>query len=113
MSEFALDKFVTFYVPSTHHVGKPLPVRERHALVTRVARELSNAFGGATATKGQGYYVSDTKGLIVEPVTLVKSYHECDTSEALAIVVPLAQAIKNEYGQESILIETEKGVLFV
>lgn len=108
-----LNKFVTVYVPSTQDVGKPLPAKARKALVTRVATALSDSFGGATATAGQGYYKADSGELIVERVTLVKSYHALETTEALAIVIPLAQAIKSEYGQESIAIETETGIEFI
>ncbi len=108
-----LEKFVTFYVPSTFDVGKPLPVREYKALVSRIAESFSISFGGATATEGQGFYKADNGELIVESVTLVKSYHALDSQSALAIVLPLAESIKSEYGQEAIAIETNEGILFV
>lgn len=108
-----LNHFVTFYVPSTRNVGDPLPSVERQALVTRVAKSFSDSFGGATATDGQGFYTANNGELIVESVTLVKSYHALDTTQALAIVIPLAESIKREYGQESIAIETETGIEFI
>ena len=108
-----LSHKITFYVPSTQNVGKPLPVRERKALVTRVANVFAESFGGCTCTNGIGYWKSETGKLIGESVTLVSSYHALETSEALAIVIPLAQAIKAEYGQEAIAIETELGIDFI
>ena len=108
-----LSRRITFYVPSTQNVGQPLPKKERKALVTRIARVFCETFGGATATDGTGYYTANNGDLIRENVTLVTSYHALETSEALAIVIPLAQSIKSEYGQESIAIETEQGIEFI
>lgn len=104
---------VTFYVPSTKNVGEKLTRSERRALVTRVENVFSQNFGGATSTEAVGSYVAESGKLIRERVTLVTSYHALDTREALAIVIPLAQAIKSEYGQESIAIETELGIDFI
>jgi hypothetical protein len=108
-----LKNRVTFYVPSTQNVGQPLPARERKALVSRVERVFAQNFGGATSTEGTGAYVANDGRLIRERVTLVTSYHDKETREALAIVIPLAQAIKSEYGQEAIAIETEQGIDFI
>lgn len=108
-----LSKRVTFYVPSTKNVGQALSKSERRALVSRVETEFSKAFGGATSTDGIGSYVANSGELIRERVTLVTSYHGLETADALAIVIPLAQSIKNEYGQEAIAIETEQGIDFI
>ena len=66
-----------------------------------------------SSTLGVGSYVAHNGELIRERVTLVTSYHSLETSEALAIVIPLALAIKSEYGQEAIAIETEQGIDFI
>ena len=108
-----LSNKVIFYVPSTKNVGTPLTKSERKALITRVCNTFAESFGGCTATNGTGYFKSETGKLIKESVTLVASYHSLETSEALAIVTPLAIAIKAEYGQESIAIETEAGIDFI
>jgi len=108
-----LNHSVTFYVPSTKNVGDKLTKSERRALVTRVANCFSESFGGCTATTGTGYYKANSGKLIAESITLVTSYHALDTCEAMAIVIPLANAIKSEYGQESIAIETESGIDFI
>lgn len=108
-----LSSRVTFYVPSTKNVGTPLTKNERQALITRICNTFADSFGGCTATNGIGYFKSETGKLVKESVTLVTSYHSLETSEALAIVTPLAIAIKSEYGQESIAIETELGIDFI
>src|SRR5687767_13101515 len=101
-----MKNFVVFYVPSTKNVGEKLNKSERRALVTRVANKFSDSFGGCTCTQGIGYWKSESGKLIAESVTLVESYHSLETTEALAIVIPLANAIKHEYGQEAIAIKT-------
>lgn len=108
-----LSKRISLYVPSTQNVGKPLPAGKHEALVTEVAKQFSKAFGGATATSGEGFYTADNGELIREHVTIVTSYHGLETSEALAIVIPIAQVIKYRYGQESIALETEQGIDFI
>lgn len=108
-----LSRKVVLYVPSTQNVGKPLPAGKHEALVRDVAKQFSKSFGGATATPGEGYYTADNGELIRERVTLVTSFHDKSTSEALAIVIPIAQVIKTRYGQESIAIETEQGIQFI
>lgn len=108
-----LHNSVTFYVPSTKNVGQKLSRKEQNALVQLVADKLAGWFGGATATKGQGFYKANDGQLIVETVTLVKSYHECAVEQALALVEDLARTIKEQYGQESIAIETTNGIEFI
>jgi hypothetical protein len=108
-----LSRKVSLYVPSTHSVGKPLPAGKHEQLVRDVAKEFSKNFGGATATPGEGFYTADNGELIVERVTIVTSFHDKETREALAIVIPIAQVIKTRYGQEAIAIETEQGIEFI
>lgn len=108
-----LVRKVSLYVPSTHHVGKPMTDGKHAALVTEVAKQFSKEFGGATATVGEGFYTAKSGELIRERVTIVTSYHDKSTSEALAIVIPIAQAIKYRYGQEAISVETETGIEFI
>ena len=99
---------ITFYVPSTKNVGNKLTRQEQKALTERVQNFMANTFGGFTSVKGIGGWKQ-----IRERVTLVTSYHDKTTAEALAIVLPLAEAIKSEYGQEAITLETEQGCDFI
>lgn len=108
-----MKNFVAIYVTSTQDGGVPLGPRTHKAIVTKVATKLSQAFGGCTCTKGTGYWLSDSQGLIAEPVVIVKSYHTLETSEALAIVTPLARELKREFHQEAVSVETEQGLEFI
>jgi hypothetical protein len=104
---------IALYVPSTQNVGKPLPEGKHEKLVSQVAEQFTKAFGGATATAGEGFYTAENGELIRERVTIVTSYHDKTTSEALSIVIPIAKVIKTRYGQEAITIETELGIDFI
>jgi len=108
-----LSRKVVFYVPSTKNVGQKLTKSERRTLLTRVETLFSKAFGGSTSMQSIGTYIANDGRLIRETITLVTSYHDKETSEALAIVIPLAESIKSEYGQETIAIETETGIEFI
>jgi hypothetical protein len=108
-----MKKFVSIYVTSTRDGGKPIEERQHLAVVREVAAVFSTKFGGATCTKGTGFWQSDVKGLIEEPITIVKSYHQLDPKDALAIVIPIAQAIKFRFNQEAVSVETEEGLEFI
>ena len=108
-----LHRKVSLYVPSTHNVGEPLPAGKHEELVDEVASQFSRAFGGATATNGEGFYTAENGELIREHVTIVTSYHGLETADALAVVIPIARVIKFRYKQKSIAIETEQGIDFI
>lgn len=108
-----LNKKVSLYVPSTQNKGQPLPEGKHEKLVSQVAEQFSELFGGATCTPAEGYYKADNGDLIRERITIVTSYHDKETYTALALVIPIAQVIKTRYGQEAISIETEQGIEFI
>ena len=107
------NRWITFYVPTTKNVGEKLSRSECRALVRRVATKFAESFGGATETQGKGYWKSESGKLIAESITQVKAYYTLGEEEAIAIVTNLAQAIKQEYGQEAIAIETPQGIDFI
>lgn len=108
-----MKNFVSVYITSTKNGGEPIPARAHKAVVQRVAAQFTATFGGATCTAGTGYWQSDTKGIIQEKITIVKSYHALEPRAALAIVVPIAAAIKAEFNQEAVSVETESGLEFI
>ena len=72
-----MNRKASVYVPSTVDGKTPNPVAYQNML-QHVLRAMAVMFGGATATTGQGAYMSEEPGigLIVEPVSIVSSY--CD-----------------------------------
>lgn len=92
-----LNHRVTIYVPSTYEGNKPARRMARKA-TAHTARVFSALFGGATATKAAGYWVSDTKGLTKETQTLV--FSACTEADKEANFLPNTKefltAIKNK-----------------
>lgn len=109
--KFDLDSKVSVYVPSTVNVSEQVDNSEQ---VKNVIRELSQLFGGATATQAVGGWVSESGETILERVTIVYSF--C-TSEQLREhfedVYGIAQRIKQEMSQEAVTLEINGQVKFV
>ena len=109
--KFDLDSKVSVYVPSTVNVSEQTDNTEQ---VKSVIRELSQLFGGATATQAVGGWVSESGETILERVTIVYSF--C-TSEQLRQhfedVYAIAQRIKKEMSQEAVTLEINGQVKFV
>lgn len=102
---------VTVYVPSTVNVNEAI---DNSAQVERVARLLSECFGGATASPVSGYWVAADKSLVIEHTTMVFAF--CDTASAekyIDDVVRLCVSLKHEMGQEAIAMEYNGEMYFI
>lgn len=106
-----LKSKVTVYVPATVNVNEEIDNSEQ---VARVARLLSECFGGATASPAQGFWVSDARELVKESTTMVFAY--CTTEQAeeyMEDIVRLCVTLKHEMGQEAIALEYNGGMYFI
>ena len=106
-----LKSKITVYVPATVNVNESV---DNSAQVERVARLLSSAFGGATASPVRGYWVSAEGSLVAEHTTMVFAY--CDTADAekyIDDVVTLCVELKHEMGQEAIALEYNGAMYFI
>lgn len=106
-----LSSKVTLYVPSTVSVNKKANTK---AWSNRIAKYLSANFGGATATKASGYWVSDSGELVKENVTLIYAY--C-TNQDLALkkndILALAKEMKEDLSQEAVSVELDNTLYLV
>ena len=106
-----LNSKITVYVPASVNVDKEI---DNAPFVDRVARLLSEAFGGATASPAQGFWVSQDSALIREKTTMVFAY--CRTEDAekyMEDVVRLCVSLKHEMGQEAIAMEYNGDMYFI
>lgn len=97
--------YVKFYVPSKDNKGQALADTERNSALESVARKFSAEFGGATLTAGQGYFLSASGQLIVENIQILASYTDTVNDSLKAEIRALADSIKANLRQESIMIE--------
>lgn len=106
-----LKSKITVYVPATVNVDQEI---DNTAYVERVARLMSTAFGGATASPVAGYWVADDNSLVKEKTTMVFSF--CDTAAAekyIDDIVTLCYELKQEMGQEAIALEYNGAMYFI
>ena len=107
----ALKCKLTVYVPATVDVNKAI---DNSAQVERVARLLSECFGGATASPVHGYWVAEDNSLVTENTTMVFAY--CTTEQAekyIDDVVATCVELKAEMKQEAIAIEYNGTMYFI
>lgn len=108
---FFLRSNMGMVVPSTTCVNIPA---DTSVYVKRVAGQFCEWFGGATVSEDYGYYVTDDKQLVSEPVFIVWSY--CTTeqlSQYSTQVIALAQGLCVELQQESIAVIINNAMCFV
>ena len=101
----------SIYVPSTTDVNKTVDNSEK---VRETLRFLSTLFGGATAQKSRGAWVSNSAGLVVEDVTICYAY--CNMFQRIRhnkTVKEFARKLRDEMRQEAISVEIDNGLLFV
>lgn len=106
-----LKSKITVYIPSTVNVSEEI---DNAPYVERVARLLSEAFGGATASPVAGYWVADDNSLIKEKTTMVFAF--CDTAAAekyIDDIVTMCYELKHEMGQEAIALEYNGDMYFI
>ena len=109
--KFDLNCRWAIYVPSTKNVTERIDNTEE---VRRVIGELSDLFGGATATPAIGGWRTATGEVVVENVTSVYAFCTSEQSIAHAAeVVAIAQRICRDYTQEAVTVEYNGQVKFV
>lgn len=97
-----LKEKIEIIVPGTTDAEK---AADTSFYVDQALKILSEQFGGATAVKASGAYVSDQIGLIKEDVTKVYAFADKMTPESLAVVLDFADRMKSELSQECIGLE--------
>lgn len=101
----------SIYVPSTVDIDKPTDNAEK---VKQTLSFLSSLFGGATATKSRGAWVSESVGLVVEDVTICYAY--CNTVQRykyLKRVKEFAKALRDDMKQDAISLEVDRSLMFI
>lgn len=98
------------YLPAKDASGRPLP--DRDAVLEWLLVELALAYGGAIATEeGQGSWTTPAGVVIVEPISIVKSYCAPGIDDGRLRV--LAGELKARARQKAVAIETPAGMELV
>src|SRR5574344_622204 len=108
---FKLASKVTVIVPATTNMNEEI---DNTPYVDKVARLLSDCFGGATATQTLGYWNSMTVGLVKEKSTTVFAYcSESDLQNNIDKVIALCEELKTEMTQDAIALEINGEMYFI
>lgn len=108
-----LNNFVAVYIPGTRAGNIPLDADVKLFYVRKVASELSAKCGGASAFPVSGFWLSDTLGLIEESITVVKSYYDPATVNALDLARVIAGQLRDDLQQEAVTVESDAGIEFI
>lgn len=107
---YKLKESVAIYVPSTVNATEAV---DSKSMVGYVVSELTRLFGGTTTTKGQGSWMSDEHGVILEDVTIVTACTEALTEEKAQKVLALAQYVREAMSQEAVSLVVNGTLMFV
>ena len=75
--------------------------------VEAVARTLSRLFGGASAQKVTGYWLASNGQVVIEAPTIVYAYMATMALENMDKLYDLAEGLKRDMRQESILVTVD------
>lgn len=109
--KFDLDSKFSIYVPSTTDVNKKI---ENSEYVKKVLTELSELFGGATASRAEGAWICADGSTVLESVTICYAF--CTTEQAvqnIEKVLSICKWIKTEMKQEAVSLEYNGQLAFV
>ena len=109
--QFDLNCRWAVYVPSTKDVNQAIDNTEE---VKRVIGELSDLFGGATATPSIGGWRCENGEVVIEKTTIVYAF--CTTDQAIehaTDVIAIAKRLCKQYSQEAVTVEYNGQVKFV
>lgn len=109
-----LNHYVAVYVPLEAHRNKPgIEETDTARVLETVQRRLASAFGGFTQYNATGGWVDGSGNLIVEPIGVVKAYHDGSEIEAAAIAGQIAEYVKHQLDQDCVTLETQHGLTFI
>lgn len=104
---------VAIYVPSKSS-NTDIPEEAHGTWVDKTARFMSEIFGGATAEKAIGYWISKGGELIKEVTTIVYSYSDEEKIDrSFDDLFRFCEDMKDEMSQESVMMKLDNRVVFV
>jgi hypothetical protein len=108
---FCLDHNLRVYIPTTTKTNQ---VADTESFKQEALKKFSTYFGGATSYDAVGAWLSGSKGLVTERVTIVESYATKDAiSDNLQAVIEFAGEMKKKLAQEAVSLEYDSKLYFV
>lgn len=103
---------IAIYVPSTVNVNRKTNTTK---YVNNTLQGMSRLFGGATAIKAAGGWITSYNELVTEDITIVYSFSDTAsfTEEAINEVISYCEHLKRELKQECITLELNNQLYFI
>jgi hypothetical protein len=108
-----LNHRIAIFIPSTVNGNEPAPADLIARWVKTAKLKFAELFGGFTAHKAIGGWMSPIHGLIEEPVTVVASHTDDDGLDRLGEVEEFAAAVAEALGQEAVTVEIDNRLQFI
>lgn len=108
-----LQHKVAIIVPSTINGSETAPRQLVNQWLKSAKIKFARLFGGFTAHKAIGGWVSDQHGLIEEAVTVVSSFTDDDGLRFVGDVREFAARMAEALGQEAVSVEVDHSLEFV
>lgn len=109
--KFDLNSKFSVYIPSTDNVCEKV---DNKKYVEKVLHDLSQYFGGATATPAKGAWVCTDGSTVFEDVTICYAF--CTTKQAIDNfdkILSLCEWVKKEMHQEVVSLEYNGQLKFI
>jgi hypothetical protein len=107
-----LNHRIAVFIPSTINGNEPAPADLIARWVKSAKLKFADLFGGFTAHRAVGGWMSPANGLVEEPVTVVSSFTD-DGLDRLGEVEEFAATVAEALGQEAVALEIDNSLQFV
>lgn len=104
---------VAIYIPSTINGNEPAPAHLIARWVKSAKLKFAELFGGFTAHRAVGGWMSQVHGLVEEPVTVVTAFTDDAGLDRLGEVEDFAAAVAEALGQEAVSVEIDNSLQFI
>jgi len=108
-----LNHRISVFIPSTVNGHEPAPADLIARWVKSAKTKFAELFGGFTAHRAVGGWMSPVHGLIEEQVTVVTAFTDDDGVDRLGEVEEFAAAVAEALGQEAVTIEIDNSLQFI
>jgi hypothetical protein len=108
-----LNHRISIFIPSTVNGNEPAPADLIARWVKSAKLKFAELFGGFTAHRAVGGWVSPVHGLVEEPVTVVTSFTDDDGLDRLGEVEEFAATVAEALGQEAVTLEIDNSLQFI
>ncbi len=108
-----LNHRVAVFIHSTINGNEPAPADLIARWVKSAKLKFADLFGGFTAHRAVGGWMSPAHGLVEEPVTVITAFTDDGGVDEIGEVEEFAATVAEALGQEAVAMEIDNSLQFV